>query len=488
MQARLLQLRRFLTPPQLADLEEQRQAWVINLILLAMAACMLLALPALPWLTTTESRLQFVVGMGVMLVTGLIGRRLLFSGRVVLAGRLVFGMLWLVLLALSIRGSGLTSMAYLATLALTPLLAGLLVGSRAPWLVSGINFLLGGVFMMAEINGTLPVGTTYAPPARMIAYVALFGALPLMAYVWRRSFVESTHHYRQLLRTESEAALLRRNKADLEHAVAVATTELAETLARERALAENLEDALQRERQLGDVKTAIIRNLSHEFRTPLTVINTNVDLLWRYSDRLSDAKKEQYRGGIKASVQYLTGLLDDISAASRVGEPQAAPETEEISYQALCGQLRADVEYMLAPGGAGVFDCTGEERTLRLPVTAVRAILRQLVGNAAKFGAQKAAIRVLLVLTEDELLLTIHDDGIGIPAGETDHIFDLFVRGSNVGARRGLGLGLYLALTNVQSIDGRLTAASDGPDLGATFTATIPLNPTTSATATAPDP
>ena len=482
MNAPAARFRAFLAPPQFPDLEKDRQAALINLIIVAMVCCMIVALATLPWITERESRLQFFFGMAVMFATAVVARRLLFDGRVTLAGRLLFGVLWLVLLALALRGSGLTSMAYLTTLALTPLLAGVMIGGGAGFIVTIVNLLLGAAFMVAELNGTLPIGTVYDPPARFISYVALFGALPLLAHTWRRSFLENVDRHRQQIVAEREAALLRDNKLTLEQAVRSATSDLADALGREQSLSQSLEEALQRERQYGAVKTAIIRNLSHEFRTPLTVINTNVDLLWRYSDRLSEAKKEQYQGSIKASVQYLTGLLDDISAVSRVGETPAPPALEAISLAALARQLRADVHYMVSPAGSDVFHCPESDEVLQLPVAAVRAIVRQLVGNALKFGRDQTRIRVTVRLEDEALEIAVHDDGIGIPAGETKQIFDLFVRGSNVGAHRGLGLGLYLAQVNAQQIHARLTAASAGPDQGATFTATIPLTPPDEAT------
>ncbi len=252
---------------------------------------------------------------------------------------------------------------------------------------------------------------------------------------------------------------------------------LAEAMAREHDLLEQLNQAHEQEIELSRLKSQIITTVSHEFRTPLTVIKNSVELLTKYPDRFNEQKIESIQQRIDESVYYLTGLLQDTLLVNKAytqgfqANPVALPSNgvgqrlEEDLLQAANNPPNVVVQYDKE-----------DDTAVCLDYDFTYQIVFSFLSNALKYSPPTEPIFIKMELA-DQLTISVSDAGIGIDPDETQQIWELFYRGRNTPVQRGLGLGLYLARRMAQAMDGSVTAVSPGLNQGSTFTLKIPLKP-----------
>lgn len=235
----------------------------------------------------------------------------------------------------------------------------------------------------------------------------------------------------------------------------------------------NLRQALEKEKELNELKTRFVSMVSHEFRTPLTVIQTSAGLLDRYSNRLTEEKKSEQLGKIRAQIKRLTEMLDDILTLSRaetVGLEFAPVETDLVEF---CRDIISDIAF------------TDKAHNIRFAVVRnspkafidsklMRQAIMNLLSNAIKYSPPGTTIHVGLFGGKQAAMIQIRDEGIGIPEEDQKHLFDLFHRARNVGNIVGTGLGLAIVKRAVQAHSGRITFDSK-VGVGTTFTVTIPI-------------
>lgn len=277
----------------------------------------------------------------------------------------------------------------------------------------------------------------------------------------RLSTLQVTHEAERVRRERELLAV--RNKA-LQREITQQKALEAEQLERER-----LRVALEKEHELNAMKTAIMVRIAHEFRTPLSVILTTTQLLTRYVDRLTCDERAEYEQVIRAQVSRLADSLDDILAVLRktYGQLTFQPVRLRASWaldQALDAYL---AEY--TPQREVIRQWSVGDRVTLIDQRLFGRILANLLDNAVKFSVGDAPVAVSAHCDDGDLVLVVTNQGIGVPPGECEDIFLPFGRGSNVGERAGVGLGLtivrdYAALHN-GTVD---CTVSDGN--GTTFT------------------
>ncbi len=255
------------------------------------------------------------------------------------------------------------------------------------------------------------------------------------------------------------------------------TAELEESLNREQHLAIELKSALDREEELSQLKSRIITTVSHEFRTPLTVIKNASDLLKRHYDTLSDEKRHKYHEWIDESIFYLTDLLQDASLIESANTQKLTMRKKVVSFGDFCQRVHSELQSELH--SAFNIHCQAQgnpQSTMLIDYDMVRQVINNLLTNAQKFSSPKDTITLKLALM-DQLTITVMDQGIGIPTAELDKVWQLFYRGSNVVTeQRGLGLGLYIVRQLVSMMDGTVTAVSPYPAVshkGSAFIVTL---------------
>lgn len=244
-----------------------------------------------------------------------------------------------------------------------------------------------------------------------------------------------------------------------------------------KKMEDGLRDALAHEMELNQMKSQFIAVVSHEFRTPLATILSAKDGLERYYDRLSDQQKARNFNQIDSNVIRMTEMLDDLLSLT---QDETDQKQQDRSYVDLSAVFHSAYEDLLANIGGDydiTFDIIGNPQFVRSNVNQMQHIFINLVENAIKYSGENKSVRVLLDYQQHQFQLTVSDKGIGIPKADQSHIFDPFIRGSNVGTKRGTGLGLSIVERAVRHHKGHIDFTSI-PDEGTTFVVTIPYSNT----------
>jgi signal transduction histidine kinase len=237
---------------------------------------------------------------------------------------------------------------------------------------------------------------------------------------------------------------------------------------------EELHRALAHEKELGEMKGNFVSLVSHEFRTPLGVIMSAVEVLQRYFERLPADKRARHLEMIFRSTRNLANLIEEVLLLGRVEEGRMQFAPAALDLEMLCRTL-AD-ELFSATGGT----CPIQFRALTSLDGAIsdeavlRHILPNLLSNAVKYSEPGTPVEFTAERRHTDVIFTIRDRGIGIPREDQARLFTSFTRARNVGSRPGTGLGLVIVRRCVHLHGGDIALTSE-IDVGTTVTVTLPV-------------
>lgn len=249
-----------------------------------------------------------------------------------------------------------------------------------------------------------------------------------------------------------------------------------EQLIREGKQVENeMRLALQEEKELSELKSRFISMVSHEFRTPLTVIRTSAELLERYSHIATEEKRQQYFQRIRAAVRNMSHLMEDVLTIGKAEAGKLQFNPTALNLEQFCYDLIEEMKLGTGSDYKFVFACQGLCSAAYLDPKLLRSILSNLLSNAVKYSPQGSIIEFRLVCTQDIVRFSIEDHGIGIPLEDQPYLFELFHRAKNVANIRGTGLGLAIVKQSVDLHQGQINFASR-EGIGTTFHVQLPLH------------
>jgi signal transduction histidine kinase len=243
---------------------------------------------------------------------------------------------------------------------------------------------------------------------------------------------------------------------------------------RKRAEAELLK-ALEKERELNELKSQIVTVVSHEYRTPLTTILSSAELLEHYSYKWSDEKKLQHLRRIQTTVQHLTQLVSDVLILDKAEAGKLEFRPAPLDLVAFCNELVEQMQLTLGDKPRLRFVSHGECPQIYLDEKLLRQMLTNLLSNAIKYSYPGGIVRFDLVCERGEAVFRIQDEGIGIPTEDRQQLFESFHRASNVGTVPGTGVGLAIVKRCVDLHNGQIALESE-VGVGTTFTVTLPCN------------
>lgn len=476
----LRRLQAWLDAPKVLDDETQRQVALCNLIFKWGTLFLLITVLLWPFFAQSSNSDQYLY-ISIILLAGLfITKLMLNQGRVRLASYVSAAVFWLTFTVVALlRPSGTLGTPFLAAITLTPILVGFIIGTRASIAVTLLNWGMGGYLTWLDIVDPARSAANFEEPLfRYIGLMIMVSAFPVIVYVWHRNMREAVEQVRLSEQALAETAAYRAQNEALEAAVSARTNALEQSLVREQRLAEKLALALEAETHLGEMQSRIITVVSHEFRTPLSVINNSAEMLRQYYERLSPERREAAHQRINEAIFYLNDLLKDVTLVDKAQRSRIRPSYQPFAFNVLCQQLVSRIRQAVNDAGRIQFHFLPEvETAVQTDFNLLGQIVTNLVSNALKYSDKDTNVHVHLWVDGTQICLEIRDNGIGIPLAEQAKVFDLFYRGSNVDERRGLGLGLFIVQTITRLMQGSVHLTSKGSGQGAVFEVSLPLAP-----------
>lgn len=281
--------------------------------------------------------------------------------------------------------------------------------------------------------------------------------------------------------TDEEASQLR----DYEARIVVSTENEVMAIVRDiterKRAEEDTRKALEKEKELSELKSSFVTMASHEFRTPLATILSSTELIEHYSYKWGEEKKVVHLQRIQTAVKHMTQLLNDVLLIGKVEAGKLEFDPAPLDLAQFCRDLVEEIRLSTTHSQSGYpsYDITfcsqGQCSNACMDEKLLRHILSNLLSNAIKYSPQGGAVHFDLVCNQAETIFQVRDEGIGIPAADQAKLFDSFHRASNVGTVSGTGLGLAIVKQSVDLHSGNIAVQSE-VGVGTTFTVTLPLN------------
>lgn len=235
---------------------------------------------------------------------------------------------------------------------------------------------------------------------------------------------------------------------------------------------DELKKSLEKEIELSLLKSRFISMASHEFKTPLSSILSSAALISRYTSCDQQADRERHVERIKSSVSHLNTILTDFLSAARLEEGKLTPKPVTFQLDELFNELREELAGLLKTGQQMHVHYKDHDLSMLSDKNIVRNILYNVMSNAIKYSGEHTKIDCLVTRRGNAFVISIRDEGVGIPKSERKFVGTRFFRASNVSHLQGTGLGLNIVRSYLHALKG--TIALKSHERGTTFTLTIP--------------
>ncbi len=231
--------------------------------------------------------------------------------------------------------------------------------------------------------------------------------------------------------------------------------------------------AFKREKELNDLKTRFIEMISHEYRTPLTVILSSTYLIERYTEDIENKDLGKSVDRIRKAVKAMTDLLENVMLVGKFKESDSNTNLVDVNFADIAEQVRKDIISLDKGSHEIIFNIENKNEFSKSDPSMLRLIMLNLLTNAQKFTPNGKRIEFTLKISQSQITIIVKDQGIGIPEDEQEHVFEPFFRAKNVGAVQGLGLGLSIVKGCIDSLGAQITLNSS-PDKGTGVMVTLP--------------
>ena len=242
----------------------------------------------------------------------------------------------------------------------------------------------------------------------------------------------------------------------------------------QKKVEQDSQNALKKEQELNELKSRFVAMASHEFRTPLSAIQTSAILIGRQNEPGKEQKREKYVSQIKRNVKQLVVILNDFLSLSKLEEGKVTANKVTFDFLALAKTLIEEVSITKKTGKNIILSAPDTPVLLNLDPKLVRRILMNLLSNAIKYSPENTDIHIKIKECNQFISLEVQNKGIGIPEEEQDKLFERFFRAKNVQDIEGTGLGLHIIKQFVDLMSGTIDFKSK-PNKGATFLVKLPI-------------
>ena len=227
--------------------------------------------------------------------------------------------------------------------------------------------------------------------------------------------------------------------------------------------AKDLDYSLSKEKELGQLKTSFVSTASHQFRTPLAVIQSNTELLEMLAtaDKKQDPEKyKKITSRIITAISKMTDLMDDLLSLGKLTSGNIAYTPENLDLVGFCEKLAEEFNAVQLDGRSIICSTKGEAYKVQLDPKLLTHSLTNLISNAFKYSEGKENPQLSIHFKPTEVVLSVRDYGLGVPEEEQLKLFSPFFRAENVTEIQGTGLGLSIAKEYVEVNKGKISAKS----------------------------
>lgn len=265
---------------------------------------------------------------------------------------------------------------------------------------------------------------------------------------------------------------LKNYSTELEKQVKNRTLILEEAIQELEKTKKDLNKALEKEKELNELKSRFVSMASHEFRTPLTTMMSSLSLVTKYGEHNDKENQIKHVSKIKTSINNLTDILNDFLSVSKLEEGKIGNMPEEINLKTYIAEIILEMQSMAMKDQKLIQLHTGNE-IVSLDKKLLKNILFNLISNAIKFSREDGIIDITALVLNSSVKISVKDHGIGISKEDQKHLFERFFRGHNATHIQGTGLGLNIVARYAELMNGSIDFESK-ENKGTTFTIIIP--------------
>jgi len=261
----------------------------------------------------------------------------------------------------------------------------------------------------------------------------------------------------------------------LEDLVTERTQSLKATVEALQVAKEEVSLSLEKEKELGLLKSRFVSIASHEFRTPLTSVQLSVSLIEKYAEPFKNSNIIKHVGKIKNAVGNLTSILNDFLSLEKLESGKQEAMFYDFDLVKFSEVIIEEMQVLAKQNQNIIYQHTGTESTIRLDQNLLKNCIVNLVSNAIKYSGENTFIDFTTEINERECIITVSDNGIGIPEADQKHLFEAFFRAHNTGTIPGTGLGLNIVARYTHLMNGIINFKSE-VNQGTLFTITFPIS------------
>ncbi|MCE3294396.1 MAG: sensor signal transduction histidine kinase [Crocinitomicaceae bacterium] len=259
---------------------------------------------------------------------------------------------------------------------------------------------------------------------------------------------------------------------DLEKQVKSRTLILEEAIGELERTRKELKIALNKEKELNELKSRFVSIASHEFRTPLTTMLSSLSLITKYGEQNDSENQMRHVNKIKTSINHLTDILNDFLSVSKLEEGKVENMPETVNLENFLADMLSEMQVMKDENHTLVQVYEGNP-LVSIDKKLLRHMVLNLLTNAIKFSPEGGKIEVNAKVTASEIRIAIKDEGIGIAPEAQKNLFERFFRADNAMHIQGTGLGLNIVAKYAELMHGTIELESE-ENKGTTFIIIIP--------------
>jgi two-component system, LuxR family, sensor kinase FixL len=277
-----------------------------------------------------------------------------------------------------------------------------------------------------------------------------------------------------LSREKEAEEKLREYAAHLEELVEERTQKLKDIVKALEQAKEEVSLSLEKEKELGQLKSRFVSMASHEFRTPLSAIQLSASLIEKYAQPFTNENITKHVNKIKNAVGNLTTILNDFLSLEKLEAGKVEPSFTDFDLVKLGEEITEEMQLVAKQNQNIIYQHTGTSSIVHLDQNLLKNCIFNLIANAIKYSGENTFIEFNTEINNMNCVVTIKDNGIGIPETDQRHLFEAFFRAHNTGNIPGTGLGLNIVARYARLMNGIVEFKSD-VNQGTLFTITFPI-------------